>query len=123
MESNRMRFLCLGYLDIDTFDRAPEAEKAEVMKACYALCVPFRATGKVVGEEGLQSPTTSKSIRPRVGKPKVTDGPFIETKEQLGSFFIVEAETIDEAVEIASLHPAALMGEKFGFGIEVRPIQ
>jgi hypothetical protein len=47
----------------------------------------------------------------------------VETKEQLGSFFIVEAENIDEAVEVASLHPAALFGEEYGFGIEVRPIQ
>ena len=63
------------------------------------------------------------SIRPKNGKPTVTDGPFIESKEQLGSFFIVEADNIDEAVKIASLHPAAIFGEKYGFGIEVRPIQ
>jgi hypothetical protein len=118
-----MKFLCLGYLDIDNFDSAPEAEKSEILKACFAQCVPFRATGKVVEEEGLQSPTQAKSIRPRNGFPRVTDGPFIETKEQLGSFFIIEAEDIDEAVKVASLHPAALMGEKYGFGIEVRPIQ
>jgi len=122
METN-MKFLCLGYLDIETFDSAPEAVKSEVLKACFAQCVPFRATGKVVEEEGLQGPKLAKSIRPRKGRPKVTDGPFVETKEQLGSFFIVEAENIDEAVEIASLHPAALMGEEYGFGIEVRPIQ
>ena len=118
-----MKFLCLGYLDIDTFDRVPEAEKSEILKACFAQCVPFRATGKVVEEEGLQSPKLAKSIRPRNGFPRVTDGPFVETKEQLGSFFIIEAEDIDEAVKIASLHPAALMGEQYGFGIEVRPIQ
>ena len=118
-----MKFLCLGYLDIDTFDSASEETKSEVMKACYAQCVPFRATGKITAEEGLQNPTTAKSIRPRKGKPKVTDGPFIETKEQLGSFFIIEADDIDQAVEIASLHPAAMMGEEYGFGIEVRPIQ
>ncbi|AIE87304.1 YciI family protein [Fimbriimonas ginsengisoli] len=118
-----MQFLCLGYLDIDTFDRVPEAEKSAVLSKCFAQCVPFRATGKVVAEEGLQSPRLAKTIRPRRGQPSVTDGPFIETKEQLGSFFIVEAENIDEAVEIASLHPAALFGEEYGFGIEVRPIQ
>jgi hypothetical protein len=53
----------------------------------------------------------------------VTDGPFIETKEQVGSFFIVEADNIDEAVEIASKHPAALLGEQYGWGIEVRRIE
>ncbi|MBS1708008.1 MAG: hypothetical protein JSS65_04720 [Armatimonadetes bacterium] len=118
-----MQFLCLGYLDVATFDAEPESVKSEVMTACFAQCKPFRATGKVVAEEALHGTQTAKSIRPRDGKPTVTDGPFIETKEQLGSFFIVEAENIDEAVKIASLHPAAIFGEKYGFGIEVRPIQ
>ena len=118
-----MKFLCLGYLDDKTFDAVPDSKKSEILKACFAQCVPFRATGKVVMEEGLHATSAAKSIRPRNGRPTVTDGPFIETKEQLGSFFIVEAESINEAVQIASLHPAALMGEEYGFGIEVRPIQ
>ena len=118
-----MKYLCLGYLDIDVFDRQPDSVKSEVMKACFAQCVPFRATGKIVEEEGLQSPKAAKCIRSRKGKPFVTDGPFIETKEQLGSFFIVEADSIDEAVAIASLHPAAIFGEEYGFGIEVRAFQ
>lgn len=118
-----MKFLCLGYLDMANFDAQPESLKAEVMKKCFAQCVPFRATGKVVEEEGLQHTSLAKTIRPRNGRPTVTDGPFTETKEQLGSFFIVEAESMDEAIAVASLHPAAMFGEEFGFGIEVRPIQ
>lgn len=117
-----MKFLCLGYLDINTFDAAPESVREEVMTKCFAQCIPFRATGQVVEEDALQATSRAKSIRPRGGKPTVTDGPFIETKEQLGSFFIVEADSIDEAVAIASLHPAAIFGEEYGFGIEVRPI-
>lgn len=118
-----MKFLCLGYLNMDAFDRVPPAEKEEVMKACLAQCEPFRATGMVLEEQALHHIDQAKSIRPKNGKPSVTDGPFIETKEQLGSFFIVEADTIEEAVKVASLHPAALFGEQYGFGIEVRPIQ
>ncbi|RYG36662.1 hypothetical protein EON81_09035 [bacterium] len=118
-----MKFLCLGYLDMKAFDDAPEAEKGEILKTCFDQCIPFRATGRVVEEEGLQNVSLAKSIRPRNGSPFVTDGPFLETKEQLGSFFIVEADSIEEAVRVASLHPAALFGEKYGFGIEVRPIQ
>ena len=118
-----MKFLCLGYLDIDSFDKESDEVKGAILKECFAQCVPFRATGKVVEEEGLQSPMTAKSIRPHNGKPTVTDGPFLESGAQLGAFFIVEAETIEEAVEIASLHPGALFGEQYGFGIEVRPIQ
>ncbi len=118
-----MKFLCLGYLDMDAFDTIPEPMRREILKACFAQCVPFRATGKVVAEEGLHHTSTAKTIRPKNGKPTVTDGPFIETKEQLGSFFIIEAENIDEAVAVASIHPAAMFGEEYGFGIEVRPIQ
>ena len=118
-----MKYLCLGYLDMQAFDNAPEAERAEVLDACSAQCVSFRATGKVTEEEGLQHTSRAKTIRPKGGQPIVTDGPFLETKEQLGSFFIVEAEDIDAAVAIASLHPAAVLGEKYGFGIEIRPIQ
>ena len=118
-----MNFLCLGYLDIQVFDRESDEVKSAVLKECFAQCVPFRATGKVVAEEGLESPIRAKSIRSRNGVPTVTDGPFIETKEQLGSYFIVEAADLDEAVEVASLHPAARFGEQYGFGIEVRPIQ
>lgn len=118
-----MKFLCLGYLDMELFDRAPEAEKAEILGACAAQCVPFRETGKVVLEEGLEHTRQAKSIRPRKGRPFVTDGPFLETKEQIGGAFIVEAASLDEAVAVASLHPAALFGEPYGFGIEVRPIQ
>ena len=118
-----MRFLCLGYLDMDDFDRIPEAEKDDVLKACFAQLAPFHATGKVVVEEGLEHYRRAKSIRPRGGRPTVTDGPFIETKEQIGSVFVVEADDLDEAVRVASLHPAAQMGERYGFGIEVRPIR
>ena len=108
---------------MSAFDTVPEAERNALLEACYAQCRPFRATGKVLEEEGLQHIRAARSIRPRSGKPHVTDGPFIETKEQLGSFFVVEADSIEEAVQVASLHPAALMGEEYGFGIEVRPIQ
>jgi hypothetical protein len=118
-----MKFLCLGYLDMEYFDSQPEDVKSAVLTECFKQCIPFRATGKIVAEEGLEHTRRARTIRPRKGRPVVTDGPFIETKEQLGSFFIVEAADIDEAVEIASLHPAALLGEEYGFGIEVRPIQ
>lgn len=117
-----MKYLCLGFLDPQKFDAEPESVRNELMSRCFAQCVPFRATGKVLVEEALEPTSMAKTIRPRDGKPLVTDGPFLETKEQLGSIFIVEAESLEEAIEIASLHPAARMGEEYGFGIEVRPI-
>jgi hypothetical protein len=63
------------------------------------------------------------SVRPRNGKPSVTDGPYVETKEQLGSFFLLEAKDMQEAIQLASMHPAANLGEKLGWGIEIRPIE
>jgi hypothetical protein len=118
-----MKFLCLGYLDEKKFDAVPETERTAILKECFALCVPFRATGKVVAEEGLEHSSRARTIRSWGGKLRITDGPYVETKEQLGSYFIVEAANIDEACKVAALHPAALMGEEYGFGIEVRPIQ
>ena len=118
-----MKFLCLGYLNMEQFDAAPESVKSEILAKCFAQVKPFRATGKVVEEEGLQHISTSQCIRTRASKKMVTDGPFIETKEQLGSFFVIEADSMEEAIEVASLHPGAMFGEEYGFGIEVRPIQ
>jgi len=123
MNEQPMKFLCLGYLDEAIFDAEPTEKKAAILKECFAQCLPFRATGKVVEEEGLKGSECSKVIRPKNGHPTVTDGPFIDTKEQLGAFFVVEADTIEEAIAVASLHPGALMGEEYGFGIEVRPFQ
>ena len=118
-----MKFLCLGYFDESVFDAVPDELKSEIMTKCYAQCIPFRATGKVVEEEGLHHTRTAKTIRLRNGRTTITDGPFLDTKEQLGSFFIVEAANLEEAIEVASLHPAARMGEEYGFGLEIREIQ
>ncbi len=118
-----MKFLCLGYLDLEQFEATPQHIQREILEKCFEQCIPFRATGKVVEEEALEHARTAKVVRTRNGKRSVTDGPFIETKEQLGSFFVIEASSMDEAVEVASLHPAALFGEEYGFGIEVRQIQ
>jgi hypothetical protein len=118
-----MKFLCLGYHNEASFDLLPKEQSLEIMKACYAQCLPFRATGKVVEEEGIQATGAAKSIRPVNGRPTVTDGPFIDTKEQIGAFFVIEADSIEEAIEVASLHPGAIFGEEYGFGIEIRPFQ
>lgn len=63
------------------------------------------------------------TIRPNDGSSKVMDGPFADTKEQVGSFFIVEAGDLNEAVRVASKHPAAQVGEDLGWAVEVRPVE
>jgi hypothetical protein len=62
------------------------------------------------------------SIRPGEDAPVITDGPFVETKEQVGGLFIIEARDLNEALRVASLHPGAHLGKAVGSGIEVRPI-
>ena len=117
-----MKYLCLGFLDVQAFGALSEEEQRAYLQPCFAQCEKMRATGKIRAEQGLDM-SRVRSIRTRGGRSKVTDGPYAETKEQVASYFVIEAETIDEAVEIASLHPAALFGEEYGFGLEVRPIR
>ena len=78
-------------------------------------------TGKVVA--GFSLGWGSKTLRRKADKLVVTDGPFIDTKEVVGGLVIIEAESWEEAVRIASLHPAAQFGEELGFGIELRPME
>lgn len=84
--------------------------------ACVAYCEDLRAKGRLIAGSPLQPVATAASIRVRGGKALVTDGPFAETKEHLLGFMMIEAESFEQAVEIASGHPAARDG-----GIEVRP--
>lgn len=117
-----MKFLCLGYLNAEQFDNLPEDQKNALLAQCMQQCLRFRESGQVIDEQSLDHFRQAKSIRPKDGKPSVTDGPFLEVKELLGSYFVVEADDIEAAVAVASLHPAAQFGEEHGFGIEVWPI-
>lgn len=93
-------------------------------EALVAQCRPFdeelRRSGHVVLVESLEWGTTT--IRTRGGKTVVTDGPFVETKEKVGSILILEARDLNEAIRVASMHPAARLGEQGGWAVEVRPI-
>ena len=116
-----MKFLCLAYYDVPKFEALSPAELTAIVSQCPTLDANLRATGNLLAQASLGGPT--KSVRPRKGKISVTDGPFIETNEQVGGFFLIEAADIDEAVRIASNHPAAHLGEDVGWGIEIRPIE
>jgi hypothetical protein len=118
-----MRFLCLAYYDERKFDQLSDAERAAIGPECRPHDEALRRSGRV-REIGSLGPTSaSVSLRPRDGKPVITDGPFAETKEQLGSYFLIEARDLDEAVQVASKHPAARLNAQLGWGIEVRPIE
>jgi hypothetical protein len=118
-----MKYLCLAYYDEKKFEALTEAELAAIPKQCRPLDAALEESGRLVAVASLAPTPNSTSIRPRGGKPLVTDGPYAETKEQLGSFFIIEADDLDDAIRVASLHPAAQLNEQLGWGIELRPIE
>ena len=118
-----MKFLCLAYYDAKAFAAAPRDEVAAITSQCAQHDRALRDSGGLLAVASLAQPAIAKSLRPRKGATMVTDGPYAETKEQLGAFFVVEATSLDDAARIASLHPAARVGERLGWGIEVRPIE
>ena len=118
-----MKYLCLGYYDEKKFETLSSAELGAIPKECRPLDEALQQSGHLVAVGSLAATRDSVSLRPRGGKVLVTDGPYAETKEQLGSFFIIEAKDREEAIRIASLHPAAQLNAHLGWGVEVRPIE
>ena len=112
-----MRYLLLIYGNENLEAQMSEAEQNELFGAYYAYTNEIKASGKHLGGDALQPTTTATTVRVREGKTVTTDGPFAETKEQLGGFYMVEAENLDEAVAWAAKIPSATYGS-----IEVRPI-
>ena len=94
-----------------------EQEREDCMRESIAISAEWRAQGKLIASAPLHSVTTATSIRVRDGKTLVTDGPFAETTEQLGGYYLLDVENLDEAMEIASRLPPAKLGT-----VEIRPI-
>lgn len=111
-----MKYICLGFIDSKSFASMPEAEQQAMMDSCFAYDEELRANGHFKGGEGLQPPNTAMTLRYMNGRVVVTDGPFAETREQLGGIMILEARDLNHAVELISKHP----GAKFG-PWEIRP--
>lgn len=105
-----MKFICLGYIDHNAFASVPEAEQQAMMDSCFAYDDQLRANGHFKGGEALQPPNTAMSLRYTNGRVVVTDGPFAETKEQLGGIMILEARDLNHAVDLISKHPGAKVG-------------
>lgn len=112
-----MRYLCAVYLEPKTVEKLSPAEGATLDRDSIAYDEELRRSGHYIVSDALQRATTAKTLRVRSGKLSVIDGPFAETKEQLGGFILVEAKDMDEAVELASKIPMAQHGS-----IEVRPV-
>jgi len=117
-----MKYLCLAYYDPEKFDTLSEAERAVIAKECQRYDEELNKSGHLVSVASLAH-RTAATLRPKNGRPTVTDGPFAEAKEVVGAFFIIEAKDMAEAIWVAGLHPAANWGEHLGFAVEVRPIE
>jgi hypothetical protein len=117
-----MKYLCLGYYDPDAFDAMTDEERKALGERCRPHDEKFIGTGKVLDVASLEH-TLGAHIRPGPDGPSITDGPFAEAKEVVGSVFLIEADTLEQAKEIASLHPAAQIGWEVGFSMEVRPVE
>jgi len=117
-----MKYLGLAYFTPERFAAmAPEDVKALVGQ-CPALDEAMRATGKVLVSASLGDLEHWRTLRPQGGKTRITDGPYTESKEVVGGLFIIEADSHDEALRIAAMHPAARIGEAGGWAVELIPL-
>jgi hypothetical protein len=114
-----MKFICLGYGEEKSWDAMPKSKQDAVIEECFQYDESLLASGLLCeGGQALQSTQAAKTIRWRDGKIVVTDGPFAETKEQLGALGVLEARDIDHAIEIMSDHPSL----RYGIWTEIRPV-
>jgi hypothetical protein len=112
-----MKYMLLVYHDEQSWSTIGESERQQIYADYRKLREELQNSGRFVTGSQLQPISTATSVRVRDGKELITDGPFAETHEQLGGYFLVEAENLDEATSIAARIPSAKMGT-----IEVRPL-
>jgi len=112
-----MKYLCLGYYDKDKFDGMTESERNAMFDMCFDYDDHLRANGHWAGGEGLQGPETALTLSRKNGEVTTTDGPYAETKEQLGGILVLEARDMNHAVQLMGRHPAVTYGNIF----EIRP--
>jgi hypothetical protein len=113
-----MKYLLLVHHEEEAFGKIPESSRKEMLAESIRLCHQLDAKGQYVHASPLQPTSTATLIRVRDGKRTVTDGPFIETREQLAGYFLIDAKDLDDAIGIAGRVPGARIGT-----VEVRPLR
>ena len=113
-----MKYLCLIYGDESSWGTRTNEQMAAMTTEYMAFTDDVRKSGQLLGGEALQPTSAATTVRVRNGKVSTTDGPFAETKEQLGGFYLVEAKDLNDAIQVASRIPGAKHGS-----VEVRPIR
>jgi len=111
-----MKYICLGYIEPNKFETMSERERNAMVDECFTYDDVLRKNGHFAGGEALQSAHTATTLRWKNGKVSVTDGPYAETKEQLGGILVLEAKDLNHAIQLMSKHPGVKAGP-----FEIRP--
>jgi hypothetical protein len=112
-----MKYVCLGYIDHARWASLPEAERNALIDSCFSYDDELRRGGHFAGGEALQDARNAATLRFRDGQVAVTDGPFAETREQIGGILVLEARDLNEAIRLMSRHPGVRVGP-----FEIRPV-
>ncbi len=111
-----MKYICLGYIDPNKFPTMSEAERNAMVDECLAYDDELRKNGHFAGGEGLYPPQAAATLRWVNGQVSITDGPYAETKEQIGGILMLEARDLNHAIQLMSKHPGVKAGP-----FEIRP--
>jgi hypothetical protein len=112
-----MKYVCLGYIEPNKFESMSESERNAMLDECFTYDDELRKNGHFAGGEALQGPQSAMTLRWKNGKASVTDGPYAETKEQIGGILMLEARDLNHAVQLISKHPGVKAGP-----FEIRPV-
>ena len=111
-----MKYICLGYIEEKKWETMSDNERDAMLDECFAYDDMLRKNGHFAGGEALQSPANAITLRSQNGKVSITDGPYAETKEQLGGILVLEATDLNHAIQLMSRHPGVKAGP-----FEIRP--
>jgi len=111
-----MKYVCLGYIEAGKLENMTESGRNAMVDGCFAYDDVLRRNGHFAGGEALQPASSAVTLRFRGGKVTVTDGPYAETKEQIGGILILEARDLNHAIQLMSKHPGVQAGP-----FEIRP--
>src|SRR5690348_5667335 len=111
-----MKYICLGYIEPNKFENMSESEQKAMLDECFSYDEELKKNGHFAGGEALQGPQNAATLRWRNGKVSITDGPYAETKEQIGGILILEARDLNHAIQLMAKHPGVKAGP-----FEIRP--
>jgi len=112
-----VKYLCLVYQEEKQEANVPREQIEQAKQDYWAFAEDIKKSGHLIGSNGLKHTDAATTVRVRNGKVSTTDGPFAETKEQLGGYFLIEAKDLNDAIQVAARIPSAKWGS-----IEVRPV-